>query len=68
MECTAYNFRFSNSPIRSIYSNDIVKLTLEIADPNVLQVKKDIAMSFSGQLGVIGESQICIEKVVLSGF
>ncbi len=38
-----------------IYRNSIAKLTVQIADPEVVQLKKDIRISFADQLGVVGE-------------
>jgi hypothetical protein len=39
---------------KDVYSNDIVKLTLQIMDPNVMQINKDVSAKFSDQLGVVG--------------
>ena len=37
------------------FKNDIVKLTIEIANPRVLEVVKDIRVTFSDMLGTIGK-------------
>ncbi len=39
---------------KSIYANDMVRLRVQIADSNVLQIKKDVRVRFSDQLGMIG--------------
>ncbi len=39
---------------RQIFANDVAKLTVQILDPNVMQIKKGVRMSFSDKLGVIG--------------
>ena len=37
------------------FKNDIAKLTLEIAEPKVLEIVKDIKVTFPDILGTIGE-------------
>ena len=37
------------------FKNDIAKLTLEIAEPKVLEIVKDIKVTFADILGTIGE-------------
>ena len=39
---------------RWAYSNNVAKLTVEIAEPDVMEIKRDIKANFSDQLGVIG--------------
>ncbi len=36
------------------YRNDLAKVTVEVAAPDVMRIEKDIKASFSDQLGVIG--------------
>ena len=36
------------------YKNEIAKLTIQISDPTVTKIMKDVKMSFSGMLGVVG--------------
>ncbi len=36
------------------YQRDFAKLTIHIADPEVLQIKKDLRVRFVDQLGIIG--------------
>ena len=39
---------------RRRYRFDVAKLTVEIAEPDVTEIVKDIRVSFADQLGVIG--------------
>ena len=41
---------------KMIFENDVAELTLEIADENVLQVEKDVSVTFFEMLGTIGKS------------
>ena len=40
---------------QSAYKNNVAKLTLQIAEANVLQIKQDIRVTFTDKLGVIGK-------------
>ena len=42
---------------RKKYRNDVVKLTLQIASPKAMQIKKDVRVTFADQLGVIGKRE-----------
>ena len=37
-----------------VYKESIAKVTLEILDPKVLQIKKDVSATFTDRLGVVG--------------
>ena len=37
------------------YRHDIAKLTIQITSPDVTTIKRDIKITFSDQLGVIGK-------------
>ncbi len=39
---------------RQRYRNDVAKLTLQISDPNVMQIRKSIRHTFADQLAIIG--------------
>lgn len=39
------------------FENDIAKLTLEIAQPKVVEIVKDVRVTFPDILGTIGEKQ-----------
>ena len=39
---------------RHRYRYELAKLTIQIASPDVMKIKKDLKMSFFDQLGVIG--------------
>ncbi len=39
------------------YRNDLAKVTVMISEPEVMEIKKNIKVSFSDQLGVVGMSQ-----------
>ena len=41
-----------------VYKENIAKVTLEILDPKVLQIKKDITATFTDRLGVVGKYKI----------
>ena len=43
---------------RSIYANEMVKLTLQIADPTVMVIEKDVSATFTDQLGVVGKKYV----------
>ena len=40
------------------FENDIAKLTLEIADPRMLEVVKDKRVTFADMLGTVGEAKL----------
>ncbi len=40
---------------RQRYKNDVAKLTLQIADQNVMQIRKSVRLTFSDQLAIIGK-------------
>ena len=44
----------ANTVCMQIYKNDMVKLTLQISESEALQMKRDIRVTFTDQLGVIG--------------
>ena len=44
-----------NKVCKEVYRNNVVKLTLQIAAPEAMQIKKDVRVTFADQLGVIGE-------------
>ena len=44
----------ANTVCKQIYKNDMVKLTLQISGSEALQIKRDIRVTFTDQLGVIG--------------
>ena len=46
-----------NKVCREKYRNDVVKLTLQIAAPEAMQIKKDVRVTFADQLGVIGKRE-----------
>ena len=39
---------------KSAYKNSVAKLVLQIAEPNILEIKYDIRVTFPDQLAVIG--------------
>ena len=41
---------------KTVYKQDIAKVTLEILDPNVLRIKKDLKTTFASRLGVFGKN------------
>ena len=40
---------------KAAYKNNVAKLTLQIAKAKILQIKKDLKMTFPEKLGVIGK-------------
>ena len=42
---------------KSFYKTNVAKLTLQIAEANVLQIKQDIRVTFPDKLGVIGSKK-----------
>ena len=39
---------------KNVYKETIAKVTIEILDPMVLQIKKDVRTTFTDRLGVVG--------------
>ena len=39
---------------RSKYENEVVKLTIQIDEPTMMMIEKDVSASFSDRLGVVG--------------
>ena len=39
---------------RSRYENEVVKLTIQIDEPTMMMIEKDVSASFSDRLGVVG--------------
>ena len=48
----------ADSLCKSRYADEVVKLTVQIADPTVMMIEKDISATFTDQLGVIGKTKI----------
>ena len=42
----------------TMFENDIAKLTLEIADPRMLEVVKDKRVTYADMLGTVGETML----------
>ena len=42
---------------KTVYRETIAKVTLEILDPMVLQIKKDVRTTFTDRLGVVGRKR-----------
>ena len=40
---------------RSKYENEVVKLTIQIDEPTMMMIEKDVSASFSDRLGVVGK-------------
>ena len=47
----------TDSMCKSIYSEEVVKLTVQIAEPTVMTIEKDVSATFTDQLGTIGNGQ-----------
>ena len=45
------------SVCKSRYKNDVVKLTLQISQPTVVKIEKDVSASFTDIIGVVGEKE-----------
>ena len=67
--CTEQDFVYSlpngegRSICKSLYSNEVVKLTIQITDPSVMVIEKDVSATFTDMLGIIGKF-VC-EKVMV---
>lgn len=48
---------------KSIYANEVVKLTIQITDPSVTVIEKDVSATFTDMLGIVGKF-VC-EKVLV---
>ena len=44
----------ADSVCKSRYSEEVVKLTVQIAEPTVMTIEKDVSATFTDQLGTIG--------------
>ncbi len=40
---------------QATYEKDLARLTMEIVEPTVVQVSKDVRVTFADQLGTIGK-------------
>ena len=40
---------------RQMYKNEVVKVTLQIGEPEAMQLKMDVAVAFADALGIVGE-------------
>ena len=38
-----------------MYENDMVKVTLQIGEPEAMQLKMDVAITFADALGIVGK-------------
>ena len=38
-----------------MYKNDVVKVTLQIGEPEAMQLKMDVAITFADALGIVGK-------------
>ena len=43
------------SVCKQMYKNDVVKVTLQIGEPEAMQLKMDVAITFADALGIVGE-------------
>ena len=48
----------AESVCKSIYANEVVKLTVQISDPYVMVIEKDVSANFSDMLGIVGKIDI----------
>jgi hypothetical protein len=55
IENNGLNVGTADSICAEIFQNDIALITLSIADPSVLEVVKDVKVSFPDILGTIGK-------------
>ena len=51
------------------YANEVVKLTIQIVDPNIKMIEKDVSATFNDKLGVVGGYKLrynwfCFAKVI----
>ena len=56
----------TQSVCRTMMRNDVVKLTVQITEPSVMRIEKDVISTFTDQLGVIG-NQILLVIVIPPG-
>ena len=43
------------SVCKQMYKNDMVKVSLQIGDPEAMQLKMDVAVTFADALGIVGK-------------
>ena len=43
------------SVCKQMYKNDVVKVSLQIGDPEAMQLKMDVAVTFADALGIVGK-------------
>ena len=47
----------ANKVCKLKYRNDVAKITLQIAVPESMQIKRDVRVTFADQIGVIGKME-----------
>ena len=45
----------ADSLCKARYAEEVVKLTVQIAEPTVMMIEKDVSATFSDMLGIIGK-------------
>ena len=45
-----------------MYTNDVVKVTLQIGEPEAMQLKMDVAITFADALGIVGEKDTIVTR------
>ena len=43
---------------KRMYKNDVVKVKIQVAEPEAMQLKMDEAVSFADGLGIVGETSL----------
>lgn len=72
--CVAQGFIYNlpwdeiESVCKSIYANEMVKLTVQITDPFVMVIDKDVSGNFFDMLGIVGKIRLCFHHTVLMFF
>ena len=41
---------------KQMYKNDVVKVTIQVGEPEAMQMKMDVAVTFADALGILGET------------
>ena len=64
--CSGQTFNYNlpgeetDSVCQSIFANEVVKLTVQIADPSVMVIEKDVSATFSDMLGIVGKLVVAV--------
>ena len=48
---------------KRMYKNDVVKVTIQVGEPEAVQMKMDVAVTLLDRLGIVGEYRVTHHEV-----